>query len=138
MYLINSVICLILLLSGIFQGNLKNFFFSQNVCMVVCFIFKTKVVLDDGVFCQSLSLPVSHSSEMVNSCDIPHAWMYQTVTEAGCTLYSVSVFCVVWEQFSNLGRQLCINAETKRCAVLFLVVQVPVMLVVSRREVLGL
>lgn len=105
--------------------------------MVVCFVFKIKVVLNDGVFYQSLSLAVSHSSEMVNSCDIPHTWRYQTVMEAGCTLYSVSVFYVGWEQFSNLGRQFCINAETKRCAVLFLVVQVPVMLVVSRTEVLG-
>lgn len=63
--------------------------------------------------------------------------MYQTVVESGCTLYSLSVLYVVWKQFSNLGRYLCINAETKRCPVLFLVVQVPVILV-SRTEVLDL
>lgn len=63
--------------------------------------------------------------------------MYQTVVEAGCTLYSVAVLYVLWKQFSSLGRHLCINAETKRCPVLFLVVQVPGMLVVSGTEVLG-
>lgn len=63
--------------------------------------------------------------------------MYQSVMEAGWTLYSVSVLYVMWKQFSNLGRHLCINAETKIFPVLILVVQIPVMLVVSRTEVLG-
>lgn len=64
-------------------------------------------------------------------------WMYQSVMEAGWTLYSVSVLYVMWKHFSNLSRHPCINAETKIFPVLILVVQIPVKLVVSRTEVLG-
>jgi len=86
------------LLSGLFQGNLNNFLFS-NLCAVVCFVLNIKVTLNDEVFYQSLSLAVGHSYEMVIVVTFqPHGCI--SAIKAGRGLYSVSTFYAVWKQLS--------------------------------------
>lgn len=104
-YLINSLIFLILLLSGMIQGNLKNLIFSPNVCMVVCFVFKIKVVLSDDIFCQSLSLAVGLSSEGVTVV------IFHT---HGCIrlLWKLGVLCILFLCFMLCGSNLATWAGT--------------------------
>lgn len=65
LFLLVLLVCFMLLLTGELLGNLKHFIFFlfSDHCIVV-FLLKVKVILNDGVFYQSLSLQLNHSYEM--------------------------------------------------------------------------